>query len=585
MNAVVTLGLAVAVLLSTSYVSAEPPARASTGTPATTSAVADVELFEEIPGLLGTFASQWTRRDAPRGLEDVHRDWSGFGLLRETRTRHELPLALAIELALRNNTDLQIQRLGPVGARAEVRRALSIFDPSFFADLTVQRDVRPSSFTLETSTVPDQRSFTATGGLRKKFLSGADVTFAWVSTRSKSNSALAGLVPEYRTEFQLSLNQPLLRDFGLSFTTLLVRIARTAEERAVYEYEALVADVVERVEEAYWRLVEAKENVRVVEQGLAAARELLRQNEGKYKVGTLPKAAVLAAQAEVARREADLIAARNAVRVARDNLRALVNVREKEGEPLLMIEPADRPTVEPYEIDFERSLAAAREKRPELRAAQLEVKERAMQLKIAENQLLPRLNAIGSVGTNGLSGKAQPRQFGDVIAVNPFDGPFSEALNRAVGGEFYSFSAGVTLELPIGNGFAKADYARARVDLEAARRLLRKRQEAVTLEVKTAITQLQNALESIEARRVARKLAEENLRDQQARYEVGLATTKDILDFQDDLTQARAAETAALIDYRIRLAALRRAEGTLLEARNIVVERGPEEKPPWWARF
>jgi len=38
--------------------------------------------------------------------------------------------------------------------------------------------------------------------------------------------------------------------------------------------------------------------------------------------------------------------------------------------------------------------------------------------------------------------------------------------------------------------------------------------------------------------RTARELAEENLRNQKARYDVGLATTKDLLDFQDRLTAA-----------------------------------------------
>jgi outer membrane protein TolC len=92
-------------------------------------------------------------------------------------------------------------------------------------------------------------------------------------------------------------------------------------------------------------------------------------------------------------------------------------------------------------------------------------------------------------------------------------------------------------------------------------------------------------LKSIDATRIARELAEENLRNQQARYDVGLATTKDILDFQDQLTRARFLEVEALTQYNGDLAEMRRVDGTLLKARNVLIERVSPEKAPWWASF
>jgi outer membrane protein TolC len=114
---------------------------------------------------------------------------------------------------------------------------------------------------------------------------------------------------------------------------------------------------------------------------------------------------------------------------------------------------------------------------------------------------------------------------------------------------------------------------------------MQQQQESVTLEIKKAVTTLQSDLQSIDATRIARELSDENLRNQQARYDVGLATTKDILDFQDQLTQARFAEVNALTRYRTDLADLHRAEGTLLQRRNILVDRGAQEETPWWAYF
>ena len=92
-------------------------------------------------------------------------------------------------------------------------------------------------------------------------------------------------------------------------------------------------------------------------------------------------------------------------------------------------------------------------------------------------------------------------------------------------------------------------------------------------------------LKSIEATRIARELAEENVRNQKARYDVGLATTKDLIDFTDRLTQAQREEITALTTYNILLAQLYFSEGTLLERRNVLLARNIQESTPWYARF
>ena len=119
----------------------------------------------------------------------------------------------------------------------------------------------------------------------------------------------------------------------------------------------------------------------------------------------------------------------------------------------------------------------------------------------------------------------------------------------------------------------------------ASRLSLLQTEENVTLEITQAVNNLKALLRRIDATRVARELAEENVRNQQARYDVGLATTKDLIDFQDRLTQAEQAEVEAVAAYAIELARLHFAEGTLLERRSVALDRTPQEDAPWWARF
>lgn len=561
-----------------------------------------VQLLNEVPNYAEMFAEQ-LRSGLPADVTTAEQSNEHYGRLTDTGSLQTVSLADAIALALQNNTDLKIQRLGPLAATNQVRKTWSAFDALLFGNVTRDRQTTPSgtiSPFVTTDTTLFVQDFNFNAGVRKMLLSGGQVSLAWQNQRRLTNpSAINELDPQYTTVLGLSLNQPLLRDFGWRYALVFVQVAQTVEQETYYQYQAAIATIIAAVERAYWGYVLAIEEVQVQEQGLALASEVLRQNESKVKVGTLPQTAVLQAQSEVARREALLIRARNFADVTRDNLRAVINYPGPGAGPLIMIQPSDRPTVVPYDVDYERSLRTALDQRPELMAARLEIEGRGLQRKAAENQLLPRLNFVGGIGVNGLSGSALPALTFPVPGPTPGTttnlpvaqanpgvvGGYSRALELLHDGRYYNYSAGATVEIPLSNAQAKADYTAANINLEQARLSLQKVEESVTLEIKQAVSNLSTDLKSIDATRVARELAEENVRNQQARYDVGLVTTKDLLDFQDQLTQARGAEVNALTRYNSDLAEMRRVEGTLLPARNVMIERASPEGAPWWARF
>jgi outer membrane protein len=567
-----------------------------------------VELLNQVPSYTEAFVDQLSG-GVPADVTAAEQSNEHYGRLAETGAPQALSLADSIALALQNNTDLKIQRLGPMAATNQVRQARSVFDPALFGDISRDRTSTPNPSILTvngmpvtgTSLIPTSPSlftqnFNADVGLRKMLLSGGRLSLAWQNNRLDTNpSVLSEVVPQYLTTLSLSLNQPLLRDFGWRYALVFVEVAQNTEQEAYYQYEASIATIIRNVERVYWALVLAIEEVRVQEQGLALANEVLRQNESKVKVGTLPQTAVLQAQSEVARRQSLLIRARNFADVTRDNLRAIINYPQPGAGSLVMIEPSDKATVVPYDVSYERSLQTGLEQRPELVAARLEIHGRGLQRVAAENQLLPRLNFVGAIGVNGLSGGAipsvtfqnpTPDQPPLNIQTNPgVVGGYSRSLELLHDGRYYNYSAGATVEIPLSNAQARADYTAANINLEQAKLSLQRLEESVTLEIKQAVSNLSTDLKSIDATRVARELAEENLRNQQARYDVGLVTTKDLLDYQDQLTRARGVEVQALTAYNSDLAEMRRVEGSLLSAHNIVIERATPEAAPWWARF
>jgi outer membrane protein len=591
-SAVVIIGM----LLLTPAVAQEPQTVPAAPPPR------DARLLDEVPDYATILAHQW-RDGVPQDVTADQASTTGYGRLLSAPMR-PTTLSECIALALKNNTDLQVQRLNPVAATVGVRSALSTFDPALFSTIKRDRTTSPSTTFLtgggsatgtgnSASTLFNQ-DFTVDAGLRKTLLSGGVLSLAFNNKRNTANASIANtLVPQYTTSLGLSLNQPLLRNFGWKYSLLLVEIAQNTEQAAYDQYAASIATLVAQVERAYWNLVLATDNVRVQERGLELAKELLRQNEGRFNVGALPQTAVLEAKVNVANREAFLIEARNNLDVARDNLRAIINAPDAEGTALIMIDPQDKPTAEAYQIDLNRSLHSALEQRPELQAARLDIHGKGLRRKVAENQLLPQANLVAGFGMNGLSGgrpaianplsgSAQPAA---PLAPATLDGSYGSAVDMLADGRYYNYAIGATIEIPIDNAAAKADYAQANIALSQSKLSMQKLQEQVTLEITTSVSNLRSDLQSIEATRIARTLAEENVRDQKARYDVGLATTKDLLDYADRLTRAQFAEIQALTRYNSDLAEMRRVDGTLLGARNILLERATPEKRPWWASF
>lgn len=589
---------------------AVPPA--VSGAPSTVVPTRNVRLLDQLPTSAEILAHQWNA-GVPQDVITAEQSAEHYGRLLEVGAPHPVSLQECIALALQNNTDLEIQRLGPISAAAQVRSARAIFDPVLFGDILRDRATTPATTFLSAggASALFNQHFDFDAGLRKTLLSGGQLALSWQNQRLLTNpSVIATLVPQYTTTLGLSLNQPLLRDFGWRHALLLVEVAQNTEEQVYHQYEAGIANIITQVERAYWALVLAIENVRVQEHGVTLGKEVQRQNEGKFNVGALPQTAVLEAKSDVARREAILIHAQNRRDNARDTLRAIINFREPESAALLLIDPQDKPTVAPYDINLDRSLRTALERRPELMAARRDVYGRGLLRKNAENQLLPKLNLTGGIGLNGLSGTDAKATFPQTVVINGVPTPgqpaptpivlslqqpvpanpalignYGHALALLPDGRYYNYSVGVTIEIPIDNAAAKAGYAQANINLEQSRLSLRKLEEGVTLEIKTAVSDLQSDLKSIDATRIARELAEENVRNQKARYDVGLATTKDLLDFQDRLTLAQAAEVQALTAYNTDLAEMRRVEGTLMSARNVMIERVSPEHAPWWASF
>ena len=534
--------------------------------------------FEKTPWLPQVFSHQWVYRPPTITTPEAVGDDSEPARLTLTEAVHQ---------ALLHNPGIAAQRLTPLRQVQDVNNAESAFDPIISGAVDKDRRKSPNSSALSGVRVNVAQNVNGNISLAKTLRTGADFRIDFTNNKFISNARFQGLVPQYHPELLFSLNQPLLRNFGLNFAYLLVDVTRMTSEAAAWTYRAQLANFVKQVIQAYWVVVFTRENLVVQQQSLGLAQQTLRENNERVRVGLLAPVAVKEAESQAALREEQVIVAANQLDNALRALRQVVYLQKDDAFIPRPIEPIDSPRTAAVRVDANAAMNTALEQRPEVHAQTLDLQSRQTTARIRENQLLPRFDFVGNVGLNGLSGKAVPVtvEGSDTPVTTPFDGPYSKALDRLTSREFYSYQAGVEFEIPIGNAAAKAQYTQAKIDVAQSELNRRQLFSDISLEVSTAVNDVISNMKRIQASRVARELAEENLRNQTKRLEVGIATTKDVLDFQDQLTTARGSEVQAATDYNISLAELARAQGTLLDEYSVVVEIPGKRFVPWWARF
>ncbi len=561
------------------------------------------------PNRFSVLPEQWQRTIPPSEALDVPRPVTRDG---ETQ---RVTLQEAIGLALENNPGIAAKRLEPVRVGEDVLEAQSQYDPVAGGTAEYAESITPNANALAGTRTTKVNDRSLDANLAKLFRTGTRLTLDFNWNRLANNGRFYQLRPQYTPELGFSLVQPLLRDFGWDFSYLVVRVAERTTEGALYQYEANVADFMQQVVNTYFAVMGARANVEVQREAEALAQRTVEENKARVKVGLLPPVAILEAQADASARHDDVIRAENLLEVSRQQLAQLCFYRPDGTFVPRTLEPVDYEGLEEVRADLDETLGVALRERPEIHASAKGVQARQLTERIASNALLPRLDVVGGYAVNGLAGKdrSNSRQSSKELVVSPTDlgncqflgpgaylcpitvttgtppSPFAgtkgDAFDRMASGSFNTYNFGVQLSVPLDNAAARAQHTRSRIELNQSELNHRELLSQVTLEVRQSVADVQSSRQRIDASRVARELAEENLRSQQKRYEVGMATTKDLLDFQQRLTSARAAEVQANFDYAVAVAAWRRAQGTLLAQYHVVLEHPKLRPAPWFAKF
>lgn len=488
----------------------------------------------------------------------------------------ELRLSLreAVTVALQHNISLEVSRLSLASSRQGFLAATGIFDPVAKLDFSEASSTTRATNQLIGADVNVAKRRQLNLGLTQVLPPGTALGVSWNNSRSETNSQFYFINPAYDSSLGLTLTQPLLRGFGTDVNRTYIEVARREHDISRLEFERLVIGIVQSVEDAYWNLVYARENLEVARTSLTLALDLLEQTRTRVRIGTSAPIDIVQSEATVAAREQDIILAENAVEAAADNLKFLMGFENPEDWRSVIV-PVDKLEVGIEPVDAEEATRTAMAQRLEVKQRLLGEEISRLGVVAAHNATRPRLDLVASYGLTGASGTYRDPQSGQVIAQG-----WSDALEQIANRDYDRWSAGVQLSVPLGNTEARANLAQRRFALAQARQQLAALRQSIVAEVRGAVRNLDAGAKSIAAAAKARELAERNLDAEQKKFANGMSTNFQVLKIQEDLAAAQARELQSLVLYRKNLVALKVATGTLLASAGVKLADEPQAREP-----
>lgn len=455
----------------------------------------------------------------------------------------------AIALALRNNQRIKVSAFGRGIARANVLTQYGRFDPA----LTFQRSYSENELPVSPNPLVSRFTKTDDYALNLTGLAPWGLTYQIGGTATNQRGTFNQFSDNYVTFGGVTVTQPLLRGFGFGANLADLRIAKADRAISDWQYRQTVIDTVTNVILAYDDLSEARENLRIALRSRELAAQLVRDNERRNQIGSLSDADVTQARARLASREEFILNAQRAVKDAENRLRELIGESKfaPNGPDLAVdaLTPAPGIAVDGAG-DYRRSL----DLRPDYQMARQGIVKRRAGESAARNQLLPRVDFVGSYGYNGI------------------DSSFARSRAQVRDEDHRAYSAGVVVSVPLtfaeGRGRARA----AALGRQQAEADLVRLEQDIAVNVAAAIGQIETTAKRVEATTRAYELSQQALAAEEKRFRTGTSSTFVVLQLQEQLVAAQASQVRAIADQRRAIALYEREIGTTLAAHQLTIE-------------
>lgn len=458
-----------------------------------------------------------------------------------------LPLTLneAVRIAVEKNLDVRAELYNPAQFEADINRYHAIYD----LKVTLQSKLDDSSEEKPTTneSVIDTRSYTTGVSLGRLFSTGATASIGF--NNSDNDTDNPSYLDHYgQTGLVFSISQPLFKNRGREVTEENIRVSQISKYASLERFKTKLLTTVTQVRNDYYKLYRLREELSVKQVSLELAGTILAETRTRVASGVLPALEILNAEYGVARREKEFIDAQKAVGDQLDVLRLLLQL-----DPGMEITTTDAPSHEIPDIPEEDAISRAFT-RPDILELKQALELAEFQTRVYQNKLEPDLSVNTSFGVNAIDRDRE----NDPLGIGKLDN--------------FGWSVGFVFSYPLGNKAAGNDYVKSRLKTEQTRLKIKSLEESITNEVRAALRGIRSGVKQIEVADRGVEFAGQRLHSFIRKNEVGLATTKEVLDVEADLATARNNQIAAQVSYADALTRLWQVTGELLDRQGIRVD-------------
>ncbi|NQT32237.1 MAG: TolC family protein [Candidatus Omnitrophica bacterium] len=494
--------------------------------------------------LLTVFRGGVTEGDsnAPANSEHIMAIDQGIERLFGGQKIKEFSMEECTRLAIINSFEVKIAKLDLYIAETDLMLSEAVYDTLLYggASYTQDRNQQISVFAAKDEQVNDYY-----GGISKKLPTGTELNLEAGDTRLWDEFPRNSFVvnnPSHTVEVKMEVKQPLGKNiFGYvdrGKVTLTSLAVKNASLQSQDDIEALVA----RAEEAYLELAFAKKNLKIFYDMLDRARKLYDSDNRNFNTGLVERVDLYNSEANVAKREAEVLVAENDYNRSEADLKFIMNIPSD-----VRVVPSDDLELAPSQINLVDCIKEAFERRRDYYIRKRDVEIRGLDLKIKGNEKWPEIDVTASLTMNGIDSK------------------FNKAVGRGVTTQHPEYYLGVEASFPLENREARSRYDRSKHEKEKSIVNLKKTERAIITEVGNSFNDVMAYEASIVYMTEAVDLQHKKLNEEEKRFKYGRSSTKRIIDYQQDFLFAQLEDARYMLNHRRANVELLRSMNTLLE--------------------
>ncbi|MGV3771610.1 MAG: TolC family protein [Verrucomicrobiales bacterium] len=501
-----------------------------------------------------TLGAEAPNMNVQPGTDLIHRD------------SPDLSLVEAINQALVQNRQLQIERSRQEVAEFTLRASRGVYDPRFDARVTSESasdtgGFDPANFSADAVYQADSEVFNL--GLIGLLPTGATYTIGGNVAHSQGERNFLNF-DSYKATTAIYVEQPLLRNMWIDQPRWTIQVNKKNLKITELGVQFIAMSVINLVQQGYWDLVYSWENLKVHQDLVQTKQSFISGIRRQVELGQLTTLEQSIAQSEASALQTDVIGASNIVAIASNNLRTLMGTAGTNWNHDFLV-PSDFLLLMPENFDLQTSWGSGLKKRPDYLQMAVNVESADLTVKFRQNQLFPALNVIGSYGLRGA----------DAIQAFAPDEPradLSRAFTQIKEQTAPNSVVGLLFSIPLTSTAERNNYKASKELRKQAELLLKQKEEFVLREIADAIDLARFSYQRVAAAREAVRFAEEAAKAEEQRLRGGTGSIFLVLQAQTDFARARSAELIAKRDYNKALSQLYFAEGSVLERNNIHID-------------